>query len=256
MIAGTQETAAERGTALTVHIHRANLAKGFTQIANAVLRDARLSLRAKGLLVQLLSHEDGWQQSMTYSQSQCLDGKDSIRSGFQELEQAGYAWRERRRDGKGRWAYDYHVTDEVRGEVGGSTAAAGPLRTDRSGQTVDGESAALEDKLVEEPLGEEPLEKKAADLENQEGWIEQPAPSPNDMQVYFFERLREHDQKWYSMAMVQIVQLNRAFGRQTVTEAMGRCWEEAQAGNPAPRHPYPFVRAICQSIQEATKEAV
>jgi hypothetical protein len=75
----------------------------FTQIPNAWLRDSRISLGAKGLLAQLLSHAPGWrisQESLGHSNGV---GRDAIRTLINELLEAGYLMRseERERTEKG-----------------------------------------------------------------------------------------------------------------------------------------------------------
>ena len=95
---------------MSIRIHR-SADVGWTKLANAVLRDANLTLRAKGLLAQLLSHDDGWQQSLAYAEKQCADGKATIRGAFGELVAAGYATRERHREADGKtkgWDYDVY----------------------------------------------------------------------------------------------------------------------------------------------------
>ena len=62
----------------------------FTQIPNAWLRDSRISLGAKGLLAQLLSHAPGWkisQESLGHANG---IGRDAIRTLINELLDAGY----------------------------------------------------------------------------------------------------------------------------------------------------------------------
>ena len=89
----------------------------FTVVDNYALRDENLSLKARGLLVTMLSLPDSWQFS---ENGLCSifkkDGQSSIRSGLKELEEAGYLVRTRTRDSLGRvssvdWTiYDYpHV---------------------------------------------------------------------------------------------------------------------------------------------------
>lgn len=75
----------------------------FTQIPNAWLRDNRISLGAKGLLAQLLSHAPGWrisQESLGHSNGV---GRDAIRTLINELLEAGYLSRseDRERNEKG-----------------------------------------------------------------------------------------------------------------------------------------------------------
>lgn len=62
----------------------------FTQIPNAWLRDTRLSLKAIGLLAQILSHEPGWSMSIRSLAKQNGTGLGMIKSAAEELEKAGY----------------------------------------------------------------------------------------------------------------------------------------------------------------------
>lgn len=86
----------------------------FTVVDNFALRDQNLSLKARGLLVTMLSLPDNWEFS---ENGLCTifkkDGQASIRSGLKELEENGYLIRQRTRDDRGRvskvdWTvYDY-----------------------------------------------------------------------------------------------------------------------------------------------------
>lgn len=62
----------------------------FTQVPNAWLRDINLSLGAKGLLAQLLSHTPGWEISQESLAKANKTGKDAIRTLIGELLSAGY----------------------------------------------------------------------------------------------------------------------------------------------------------------------
>jgi biotin operon repressor len=75
----------------------------FTQIPNNWLRDKRLSLGAKGLLAQLLSHSPGWKISQESLGRDNGIGRDAIRTLINELLEAGYLSRseERERTEKG-----------------------------------------------------------------------------------------------------------------------------------------------------------
>lgn len=82
----------------------------FTQIPNDWLRDERLSLKAKGLLAQLLSHADGWSLSMATLAKANHCGKDAIRSAVRELEESGYLARVQNRSDGGEFADTLWVT--------------------------------------------------------------------------------------------------------------------------------------------------
>ncbi len=85
-------------------VYRKSTAGGsFTQVANSVIQDKRLSLKARGLMVYLLSFPPAWVLNMKGLVTMVgRDGRDSVRSAFHELEAFGYVVRTKPRDPKGR----------------------------------------------------------------------------------------------------------------------------------------------------------
>lgn len=75
--------------------------KDFTIMSNYHLRDKSLSLKAKGLLSQMLSLPENWDYTIAGLAAINKDGIDSIKSAIKELEKAGYIQRERIRNEKG-----------------------------------------------------------------------------------------------------------------------------------------------------------
>ena len=74
----------------------------YTITANYHLRDKSLSLKAKGLLSQMLSLPEEWDytlRGLTYINQEQID---AIRQAVHELERAGYIVRVRERDSRGR----------------------------------------------------------------------------------------------------------------------------------------------------------
>jgi hypothetical protein len=65
----------------------------FTQIRNSVLRDPKLTLKAKGLIALLLSNSSKWTSYMKQIEQICSEGRDAIRSAVQELEANDYLLR-------------------------------------------------------------------------------------------------------------------------------------------------------------------
>ena len=74
---------------------------GYTVMSNHHLRNKELSLKAKGLLSQMLSLPDNW--DYTLRGLSCINREkiDAIREAVKELERAGYIVRTRERDNKG-----------------------------------------------------------------------------------------------------------------------------------------------------------
>lgn len=64
----------------------------FTVMKNNVLRDDRISFRARGVLAAILSRPDDWRTSaeLLAKQSGGREGRDAIASAMKELREAGY----------------------------------------------------------------------------------------------------------------------------------------------------------------------
>lgn len=86
-------------------------ASNFTIIGNETLNDERLSWKARGLLVYLLSKPDHWRTNIEYLASQSPDGIHSVRSGMKELEDVGYITRRKTQDRNGQWSTTTTVFD-------------------------------------------------------------------------------------------------------------------------------------------------
>ncbi len=76
--------------------------KGYTVMSNYHLRDKSLSLKAKGLLSQILSLPEDWDYTLKGLALINREKIDAIRQAIRELEQAGYIVRSRERDERGR----------------------------------------------------------------------------------------------------------------------------------------------------------
>ncbi|MEV0996786.1 hypothetical protein [Nonomuraea sp. NPDC050202] len=87
-------------------------ADNFTQVSNDLARDRRISRRARGLFVELASHQEGWMTSIAALVELGPEGVHAIRSAIEELEKYGYLVRIQRRDAKGRLGEtEYWITD-------------------------------------------------------------------------------------------------------------------------------------------------
>jgi hypothetical protein len=84
----------------------------FTQIANGLFRDSRISYRAKGLFGYISTHRNGWLVTIAALVALGPDGRDAVRAGLKELEKFGYLVRDRVRRPNGTLAETvYSITD-------------------------------------------------------------------------------------------------------------------------------------------------
>ena len=95
---------------------RVNKNKDYTTMSNYHFRDKELSLRAKGLLSQMLSLPEDWDYSIEGLASLNKEGVKAIRSTLQELEDRGYLIRTRVNDEKGHFAYVYDIFEKPQTE--------------------------------------------------------------------------------------------------------------------------------------------
>ena len=74
----------------------------YTVVDNGFIRDVTLSLKAKGIMLILLSLPDNWVFTETWLVSQCSDGITAVRGALTELEEHKYLTRDRLRDDSGK----------------------------------------------------------------------------------------------------------------------------------------------------------
>lgn len=83
-------------------VFRVEKNSGYTVMSNHHLRNKELTLKAKGLLSQMLSLPDDWDYTLKGLAFINREQIDAIREAVKELETAGYIVRSRERDEKGR----------------------------------------------------------------------------------------------------------------------------------------------------------
>ena len=83
-------------------VFRVERNNGYTVMSNHHLRNKELTLKAKGLLSQMLSLPENWDYTLKGLSLINREQIDAIREAVRELEKAGYIVRTRERDEKGR----------------------------------------------------------------------------------------------------------------------------------------------------------
>lgn len=102
-------------------IHRAPLPnRDFVILSNKLVRNRKISYKARGLLSYILSHTEGWStDAESLADASDVDGRTTVSSGLKELENARYLIRRKRQipkgdpDGRGgQWVTDSWVFDK------------------------------------------------------------------------------------------------------------------------------------------------
>jgi hypothetical protein len=98
-------------------VFRIEKTQNHTVMNNHHLRNKNLSLKAKGLLSQMLSLPEEWDYTLSGLSSINRESIDAVRTGIWELERAGYIKRKQRRDTKGKMAtIEYTIYEQPRSE--------------------------------------------------------------------------------------------------------------------------------------------
>ena len=84
----------------------------YSVVHNDLIEDKRLSFKARGLLIYLLSKPDHWRTSMAHLAAVSPEGIHAVRSGMKELEANGYVRRVRKQNASGQWATQTVVFDQ------------------------------------------------------------------------------------------------------------------------------------------------
>lgn len=126
-------------------VFRVEKNSGYTVMSNHHLRNRALSLKAKGLLSQMLSLPEDWDYTLQGLARINRESIDAIRQAIRELEQAGYIQRSRERDEKGRLRGADYVIFELPQPV---SASVSPTL----------ENPTLENPTQENPTLENPMQ--------------------------------------------------------------------------------------------------
>ena len=124
-------------------VFRVERNKGYTVMSNHHLRNKDLSLKAKGLLSQMLSLPEDWDYTLKGLSLINREQIDAIRAAIRELEQAGYIVRSRERDSQGRLRGADYVIYEQPQPVPDSPTLENPM-LDNAGQKTGAVSQWLE----------------------------------------------------------------------------------------------------------------
>ena len=133
-------------------VFRVEKNRGYTVMSNHHLRNKDLSLKAKGLLSQMLSLPENWDYTLKGLSLINRESIDAIRTAVWELEKAGYITRQQNRDGKGKMAdMVYTIYEQPQ-----------PVQPDNAAPGLD--NPVLENPTSDNPTPENPMSEKPTQL--------------------------------------------------------------------------------------------
>ena len=150
-------------------VFRVEKSSDYTVMSNHHLRNHALSLKAKGLLSQMLSLPEEWDYTLAGLAEINKESKDAIRSAVEELEQAGYIQRRQTQDKTGKFSGNEYVIREM--PVLPDTEQECPPYVDNDGEQPEPDTASplldfptTEKTSTENPSPEKPLTENPTEL--------------------------------------------------------------------------------------------
>ena len=132
-------------------VFRIEKTKDFTVMSNHHLRNTDLSLKAKGLLSVILSLPETWDYSLEGLAKICKEGVSAVRTGLDELINAGYVERRRLRNEKGQLNDVEYIIHE---QPVNPSANDSPVSDKPTSEKPMLENLMLDNQTLENPMSE------------------------------------------------------------------------------------------------------
>lgn len=195
---------------------------GFLMAQNEVLRDLRISYKALGLLLHMLSHQDNWRFASADLARAGHEGRDAVRSAMRELEQAGYLRTVQGRDDHGRitrHTYVYDTSNKADYPGPGNTALVDVYEAPGPDYPAPVTPALLEDHQKKTIEDQEPRNEVAP--------VENPPDVAQEIAATFYE---ENQRMGNFMAIKAVVKkaLNAGYEPDAVLDALRRADEDGR----------------------------
>ena len=169
-------------------VFRIDKTKDYTVMSNFHLRDKRLSLKAKGLLSQMLSLPEDWDYTLTGLAYINRESKDAVRSAVNELERCGYIERRQTTDALGKFSVNEYVIHEspVEPKAAEPPSSGNPTTVEPSLDYPSSENPTTGNPSTENPTSGNPTQlnidiqntqKQKTDLSNTHSFLPSEAPA-------------------------------------------------------------------------------
>ena len=172
-------------------VFRVERTSDYTVMSNYHLRDKRLSLKAKGLLSQMLSLPEDWDYTLAGLCYINRESKDAIRTAIRELEEAGYIRRRQTIDSGGKFAgNEYTIYERPQEPPSGEPSSEKPS----SGNPTTGKP--MPENPTQQNIEKQNIEKQNTDQSNTDsilfrGSAAEP-PEPKRIETSLAERMADY----------------------------------------------------------------
>ena len=166
-------------------VFRVERTSDYTVMSNYHLRDKRLSLKAKGLLSQMLSLPEDWDYTLAGLCYINRESKDAIRTAIRELEEAGYIRRRQTIDSGGKFAgNEYTIYERPQEPPSGEPSSEKPS----SGNPTTGKQ--MPEKPTQQNIDRQNMDRQINDSIPFRAAVE--PPEPNRTETSLAERMEEY----------------------------------------------------------------
>lgn len=166
-------------------VFRVERTSDYTVMSNYHLRDKRLSLKAKGLLSQMLSLPEDWDYTLAGLCYINRESKDAIRTAIRELEEAGYIRRRQTIDSGGKFAgNEYTIYERPQEPPSGEPSSEKPS----SGNPTTGKP--MPEKPTQQNIDRQNTDRQINDSIPFRAAVE--PPEPNRTETSLAERMEEY----------------------------------------------------------------
>ena len=150
-------------------VFRVEKNKGYTVMSNYHLNDKTITLKAKGLLSQMLSLPESWDYTLKGLACINRESVDAIRTAVLELEQRGYIIRQQGRDAGGNFtAIEYVIYEQPKSPLLENPITVEPRLEKPLSDNPISVNPKTENPVSDKPLSENPTQLNTKKSSNQE----------------------------------------------------------------------------------------
>jgi len=150
-------------------VFRVEKNKGYTVMSNYHLNDKTITLKAKGLLSQMLSLPESWDYTLKGLACINKESVDAIRTAVLELEQRGYIVRQQGRDAGGNFtAIEYVIYEQPKSPLLDNPITVEPRLEKPLSENPISVNPKTENPVSDKPLSENPTQLNTKKSSNQE----------------------------------------------------------------------------------------